>query len=138
MAGKKPAARRRGRPSRASVVRSDSDQQLAGFSSTPADLLKDPKSAVEKRNRDKWQKLRAHHSIQVMKIGEGIQAMAQSNKSALLRHRRAQIKQLAELIKRRTELEMEIMANLQTLGDLYEAASGELNTVLTSRLSYLH
>ncbi|OJD18586.1 hypothetical protein AJ78_01427 [Emergomyces pasteurianus Ep9510] len=137
MTGKKPARRQRGRPSRASVRRSDSNQHLAGFLSTPADLLKDRNSAVEKGNKDRWQKLHVQHTAQVKKTGEGIQAMAHSNKLAFMRHRRIQIKLLAELIKKRTELETEIVTNVQTLSDLFEAASGKLNTALTSRLSCL-
>ncbi|KAL2378732.1 hypothetical protein RJZ90_005819, partial [Blastomyces dermatitidis] len=92
---------------------------------------------VEKRNKDKWQRLRAQHKSQVKKTEEVIQSMAHSNKLALIRHRRAQIKRLLDLVKKRTEIEMEIVANMQRLGDLYEAASSELNSVLTSRLSYL-
>ncbi|PGH32306.1 hypothetical protein GX50_04901 [[Emmonsia] crescens] len=137
MAGRKPTPRRRGRPSRANTARSDSDHELAGILTTPTDLLKDLNSAVEKRNKDKWQNLRAQHRAQVKKTEERIQAMTHSNRLALMRHRRALIKRLAELVKKRTELETEIVVDMQTLGDLYEAANGELNTVLSSRLSYL-
>ncbi|KKZ60287.1 hypothetical protein EMCG_04969 [[Emmonsia] crescens] len=137
MAGKKPTPRRRGRPSRASTARSDSDHELASILTTPADLLKDLNSAVEKRNKDKWQNLRAQHRAQVKKTEEGIRAMTHLNRLALMRHRRALIKRLAELVKKRTELETEIVVDMQTLGDLYGAANGELNTVLSSRLSYL-
>ncbi|EER36739.1 predicted protein [Histoplasma capsulatum H143] len=137
MAGKKLPPRRHGRPSRAATSRSDPDHEPASISSTPADLLKDLNSAVDKRNKDKWQKLRMQHRARVKKTEEGIQSMAHSNKLALMKRRKAQIKQLAELVKKRTELEAEIVADMQTLSDLYEAASGELQTILTSRLSRL-
>ncbi|KLJ07685.1 hypothetical protein EMPG_16846 [Blastomyces silverae] len=137
MAGKKPTPRRRGRPSKASTAGSASDHELAGILSNPADIFKDLSSAAEKRNKDKWQRLSAQHKAQVKKTEEGIQSIAHSNKSALLRHRRAQIKRLSDLVKKRTEIETEIVADMQRLGDLYEAASGELNSVLTSRLFYL-
>ncbi|KGY15690.1 hypothetical protein PABG_11344 [Paracoccidioides brasiliensis Pb03] len=136
MAGKKTTTGRRGRPSRVSTGKSDSDHGLF-VSSTPADLLKDLSSAVEKRNKHKWQKLRAQHRAQVKKTEEGIQTMAYSNKLSIMRHRRAQIKRLSELVKKRTEIELAIVAEMQTLGDLYETVHGELELVLSRRISNL-
>ncbi|PGH01275.1 hypothetical protein GX51_05330 [Blastomyces parvus] len=137
MAGKKPTPRRRGRPSRASTAGSSSDHELAGMSSNPADIFKELNSAVEKRNKNQWQRLRAQHKSRIKKTEGAIQSMAHSNKLVLIRHQRAQIKRLSDLVKKRTEIETEIVADMQRLSDLYEAANGELNSVLTRRLSYL-
>ncbi|OJD09449.1 hypothetical protein ACJ73_10305, partial [Blastomyces percursus] len=77
MAGKKPTTRRRRRPSKACTAGTASDYELVGISSN---LLKDLSSAVEKRNKDKWQRLRVQYKSQVKKTEEVIRSMAHSNK----------------------------------------------------------
>ncbi|PGH18756.1 hypothetical protein AJ79_00169 [Helicocarpus griseus UAMH5409] len=132
MAGKKTTTRRRGRPSRASTARSDSDREH-GHSPTPADLIKDLNSAVEKRSKDKWQKLRTQHRARVKFSEEGLMAMARSFEADILKQQKEDIETLSNLVERRTELEQEIVADIEKLTASYEAAHQQLCDSITRR-----
>ncbi|KAK2788931.1 hypothetical protein FQN52_006464 [Onygenales sp. PD_12] len=139
MAGRRTSTARRGRQQKPTTAASDGEPAPGSSSPAlaPTDLLKSLDHAVEKRNKDKRQKLRAQHKAQVRKAEEEIRAAAQSDKLALSKYRRAQIKRLSELVKRRTEIELDIAAHTQKLNDLYEAVHGDLSFVLEHRLSSL-
>ncbi|WEW60114.1 hypothetical protein PRK78_005599 [Emydomyces testavorans] len=102
------------------------------------DLLKALNKPIEAVNKSARRKLQAQHKARVKKAEEGIKQSLRPQESTCSEYRISQLNRLLDLVKRKTEIETRIIAQLQSLSHLYGAASDKANATVSTRLSDLH
>ncbi|KAJ9297586.1 hypothetical protein DTO271G3_4361 [Paecilomyces variotii] len=114
-----------------------SRRQAAQGSADMSGSLKDMDASFEERARRHKQALEEHHQSRAQEFELHLHNRVIASRRSMAGRRATRIKRLAELIRRRAEIESLILAHVERLNDSCKLVTGDLQVLVNSAGSHL-